>query len=165
MIVRNFWFFLVGIFFVFDLMATIGVFRGGYGLAEKATCLIVLVFLFFWLMHRSIGFFSDIMVPKALRGRKIFVEQNGGGYDMMRIVDILNSYFSEQGAIIADDSGAAEFQLILSPSLIEPEAINCRLSDQQGYERNLKEYGFNWPKSLAMAVATFIRTSDRRSVE
>jgi len=164
MFLRNFWFFAVAIFFIFDLMATIAVFKGDYGTGKKVVCVVVLVIIFFWLLPRFMSFLTDIMAPRIFRGRKIFVEQSGGEYDMLRIVDSLNSYFLGQGAIITDDSGAAEFQITLSISLTDPTAISCRLTDQRGYTITFTDYGQYWPRSFALAVARFIRMSDRHPV-
>ena len=163
-IIRNLWFFFLGILFALDVLATIAVFQGGYGVGEKVVSVIVLIVFFLWMVPRSISFFSDIIVPRVFCGRKIYVEQSGGGYDMMKVVDSLNRYLSEQGAIIADNSSGAEFRITLTPDLMEPMAISCRLIDQQGYKETFREYGQYWPRSFGLAVAKFIRISDRRSV-
>ncbi len=120
-----------------------------------------LVIIFFLLLFCFMSLTTDFLASKFLRGREIFIAQSGGGDDKLKVV----SYLGQRGAIIADDASKAEFQLILSPDMIDPKITVCMLSDQHGNTKTLREYKYYWPKPLAMAFANFIRVSDQRPVK
>jgi len=164
MTVKHLWCAIIAAFLILDVLSIIIVFGGSNGILEKAVYIIALVLVFLWLLTKFMNVSTDIMLPKTFRRRKIFVEQNYGGYDMERVVESLNAYFTEQGAIIAEESSAAEFVITLRPSMLDLSAIDCQITDKRGHAISLKEYGQYWPRSLALAVSRFIRTSDSSSI-
>lgn len=157
---NNIMFFLVSGGFVITLVATFTVFQGDYGTGEKIACIIAEVILFFWSLFLLTRLFIDMTLPQAFQGRKISV---GGpwSYDMLRVGQGFMRYLAGQGAIIVEDEADAEFRIIMDHDFMDPTALSFKVSDPRGQQTHFRAYPFEWPRSAAMPIATFIRNSDR----
>ncbi|MFH1643188.1 MAG: hypothetical protein ABH967_00930 [Patescibacteria group bacterium] len=148
--------FIVATILLLTLLASIVIIVGNYGIVEK----IVTIMVFLVILPQFLNLSADITLPITFQKRKLFIEQRNGGYDALRIVENLNYYFTEQGAIIVNES-AAEFSITLMADIIDPRAMNCKIVDQRGHSISFQEYGYYWPRSFALEVARFIRESDQ----
>jgi hypothetical protein len=123
----------------------------------KIFLVVVLLSLLWWISPRLIDLMTDIVIPKTLRGRKIYVDVENG-YKMLRLATDLALYLAEKGAIIVE-GGLAEFRIILKPDPINPSALSFTMIDLAGYREVHQESFYHWPRQTALKIGTFIRKS------
>ena len=151
----------IGLFFIIaDMFFIILAFEKNAGIAEKIFFVVLLIVLLWYFSPYLIDLMTDIMIPKVLKGRKIYLDAEGG-YEIVGQVDSLSLYLSKKGASIVDEEDA-EFRILLKPNPVTTSALYCTVVDQKGYKQTFRGFLNHWPKPAALKIVTFIKNRTSR---
>ena len=92
---------------------------------------VVLIALFWYFSPYLIDLMTDIIIPKFLQGRTIYVDTEGG-YEILKNAGYLATYLTGKGADIIGEERGAEFRILLKPDSNNSSMISCSITGSTG---------------------------------